>query len=109
MSVDNSVREVILEVFEASLEAQLRAVRRLKTTKEKISTEIVNKGMSQVDLAYDILIKAATPLHVNEIINQIKKTHHVEVDRESLVSALTKKISRGNRFSRTGKNTFKAN
>jgi DNA-directed RNA polymerase delta subunit len=103
---NNSVRETILEVFEISLKAQLRAVRSLKTGQAKSST---NKGMSQVDLAYDVLIKAGTPLHINEIINQIQKIHHIHVDRESLVSALTKKVSRGNRFSRTGKNTFKAN
>ena len=34
------------------------------------------------------------------------KSFQVTVDRESLVSALTKKVMRGDRFIRTGKNTF---
>lgn len=105
---NNSVRETILDVIENSLEAQLRAVRRLKTNQEQKPSSH-DKGMSQVDFAYDILIKEGKPLHINEIINRIQKTHQIQIDRESLVSALTKKMKRGNRFSRTDKNTFKAN
>lgn len=109
MSTNNdSIRETILDTIESSLEAQLRAIRRLKTNKKK-EVSFINKGMSHVDLAYDILIKAGVPLHVNEIINQVHKTHGIQIDRESLVSALTKKVKRGDRFSRTDKNTFKAN
>ena len=63
-------------------------------------------GLSQVDMAYDILKKARAPLHVSEILARIQSTFHVTVDRESLVSSLTKKVARGDRFLRTGKNTF---
>jgi hypothetical protein len=45
-------------------------------------------------------------LHVSEIITDIERIHGVKVDRESLVSALTKKVVRKDRFVRTGKNTF---
>ena len=110
MSINNeSIRETILEVIENSLEAQLRAIKRLKTAKDKKVHSPIDKGMSQVELAYDILIKMGVPLHINEIINQIQRVHHIKVDRESLVSAITKKVNRGDRFSRTDKNTFKAN
>jgi hypothetical protein len=37
---------------------------------------------------------------------RIHSTFHVTVDRESLVSSLTKKVARGDRFLRSGKNTF---
>lgn len=104
-----SIRETILEVIENSLQAQLRAIRRLKAGKEEQKQSSIDKGMSQVELAYDILVKIGTPLHITEIINQIQRIHHIKVDRESLVSAITKKINRGDRFSRTDKNTFKAN
>jgi DNA-directed RNA polymerase delta subunit len=57
-------------------------------------------------MAYDILKKARTPLHVSELLNRIQSTFHVTVDRESLVSSLSKKIARGDRFIRTQKNTF---
>jgi DNA-directed RNA polymerase delta subunit len=62
--------------------------------------------MSQVDMAYDILKKARAPLHISEVLARIQATFHLTVDRESLVSSLTKKVARGDRFLRTGKNTF---
>jgi DNA-directed RNA polymerase delta subunit len=62
--------------------------------------------MSQVDMAEDILRKAREPLHINDIIERIKKSHHIDVDRESLVSALSKKVQRGDRFVRLGPNQF---
>jgi len=37
---------------------------------------------------------------------RIRSTFHVTVDRESLVSSLTKKVARGDRFIRTDKNRF---
>jgi DNA-directed RNA polymerase delta subunit len=62
--------------------------------------------MSQADMAYDILKKARAPLHIAEVLARIQATFHLTVDRESLVSSLTKKVARGDRFLRTGKNTF---
>ena len=70
-------------------EAQLRAIRRLKEGKAESPRE--RKGMSQVDMAYDILRRAGKPLHVSEIIDRIESVHHQQLDRESLVSALVKK------------------
>jgi hypothetical protein len=57
-------------------------------------------------MAYDILRKARSPLHISELLARLQSTFHVAVDRESLVSSLTKKVARGDRFLRTGKNTF---
>jgi len=57
-------------------------------------------------MAYDILIKARKPLHVSEILRRIKESFGADVDRESLVSSLTKKVMRGDRFLREGKNIF---
>jgi DNA-directed RNA polymerase delta subunit len=59
-----------------------------------------------VDLAYDVLKKARGPLHVSEILARIQANIGVTVDRESLVSSLSKKVARGDRFVRTAKNTF---
>jgi DNA-directed RNA polymerase delta subunit len=64
------------------------------------------KGLSQVDMAFDILKKTRSPLHVSQILQRISSQFGVSVDRESLVSSLTKKVARGDRFLRTGKNTF---
>jgi hypothetical protein len=62
--------------------------------------------MSQVDMAYDILKRAGAPLHVSEIIARIEQVHGRYVDRESLASALIKKVQRRNRFLRSDKNVF---
>jgi hypothetical protein len=40
------------------------------------------------------------------LIDRIHAAFGLRPDRESLVSALTKKVNRGDRFLRTDKNTF---
>jgi hypothetical protein len=102
----DDVEESILRVFEASLEAQLRAVRRLRHPEQAVATPRRRKGMSQVDMAHDVLKKARGPLHVTELLARIQVAFGVAVDRESLVSSLSKKVARGDRFIRTEKNTF---
>ncbi len=100
------IKEVILDAMEASLEAQLRAVRRLKSGEDKPRAKTGPKGLSQVDMAFDILQRARTPLHINEIISRIEQRHGQRIDRESLVSSLVKKVQRQDRFVRTDKNVF---
>ncbi len=104
--MNDDPRDIILSAFEASLEAQLRAVRRLRQGKAEGAARRPKKGLSQVDMAYDILKKARAPLHISEILVRIHSAFHLAVDRESLVSSLTKKVARGDRFLRTAKNTF---
>ena len=102
----DDLKDYILSVFEVSLEAQLRAVRRLRGGSPAPAPIPRRTGLSQVDMAYDILKKARAPLHVSEILARIHSTFQLTVDRESLVSSLAKKVARGDRFLRTGKNTF---
>ena len=99
-------KDAILSIFEASLDAQLRAVRRLRRSPESTPASPRRKAMSQVDMAYDILKRARAPLHISEIIARIQQTFGLSVDRESLGSSLTKKVARSDRFARTEKNTF---
>lgn len=103
---DDDVKDVILGALEASLDAQLRAVRRLRHGAPPEAKLRRPKGRSQVDMAYDVLKKAHGPLHVAELLARIQAMFGVAVDRESLVSSLTKKVARGDRFVRTDKNTF---
>lgn len=104
--MNNDPRETILSAFEASLDAQLRAVRRLRQGPPKTAPAPRPKGLSQVDMAYDVLKKARAPLHVSTLLTRIHDSFGVAVDRESLVSSLSKKIARHDRFQRTAKNTF---
>jgi len=57
-------------------------------------------------MAYDVLKKARSPLHVSELLARIHSSFGVSVDSESLVSSLSKKVARQDRFLRTEKSTF---
>jgi len=104
--MNDDLKESILSIFEASLDAQLRAVRRLRQGDSPPPRTARAKGMSQVDMAFDVLKKARSPLHVSQLLDRIHSSFGVSVDRESLVSSLTKKVARQDRFLRTDKNTF---
>ncbi len=62
--------------------------------------------MSNMDMVIDILIRAGRPLHVSEIISEVKTVHGANLNRESIVSALAKKLHRLPGLSRTAPNTF---
>lgn len=104
--MNDDIKDIILSAFEASLEAQVRAIRRLRQGQTEQTQPRPKKGRSQVDMAHDILKKARTPLHVSEMIDRIQAQFGVAVDRESLVSSLSKKVARQDRFLRPEKNTF---
>ena len=104
---DQTVKDVILDTIEASLDAQLKAVKKLRGGTEKQKTK--QRGLSQVDMVYDILRRARRGLHISEIIERVEKAHGVRLERESIVSALAKKIKKGDRFARVGKNMYALN
>ena len=98
------LRDIILDTMVVSLEAQLRALKKLRGSPEE--DEPREKSMSQVDIAFNILSKTGKPLHISQIIADAEKMFGVKLERESLVSALSKKVMKEDRFVRTGKNTF---
>jgi hypothetical protein len=104
--MNDDLKQSILGILEASLVAQLRAVRRLRQGDPPAPRSSRNKGLSQVDMAFDVLKKARSPLHISQLLDRIHSSFGVSVDRESLVSSLTKKVARNDRFLRTDKNTF---
>ncbi len=101
--MDRELKDLLLGLQEELLEAQLRAVRRLRNGPRPSRPE---RGKSQIDMAHDVLKKAGRPLHVSDLLARISKSFGQEVSRESLVSALTKKVAAGDRFTRPDKNTF---
>jgi hypothetical protein len=62
--------------------------------------------MSQVDMAFAVLRRTKSPLHVDELIVAVAQSYGVQPARDSLVSALTKKVVAGDRFEKTAPNTF---
>jgi hypothetical protein len=78
----------------------------MKSPKPKKPKRMEGKSMSNMDMAIDILHRSRTPLHISEIIAQVKAKYGVTLDRESLVSALVKKVHRRQGLSRSAPNTF---
>jgi len=59
-----------------------------------------------MSIIYDILFAAQGPLHVTEIIACARAAFNVDLDTESIVSTLTKKVKSGRMFKRVVPNTF---
>jgi len=104
--METKIPEWFLSFYESLLSSQLRTVRQLQAPR-KIKTKPRSKnGMSNMDMALDILRQAKRPLHVSDLLAQVKAKHGVALDRESLVSALVKKVHRHQGVTRTAPNTF---
>ena len=94
------------ELQEALLKAQLKVLRQFLKKDKKEEEKPAKKSRSKVNLVRDILEKSSTPLHVTVIINKAKSDHQTIIDRESIVSAISKKVSKGDTFVRVAPNTF---
>jgi hypothetical protein len=110
--MDETLQAEILSLFIRAqircLEAQLRALRSLGSTSDDSSAPRRGRppsGKSQVDIVFDILRTAGSPLHIDEIL-KLAARRRKNLDRESVVSAITKYINRHERFVRTAPNTF---
>ena len=106
--MERKIPDGLLNLYESLLSAQLRVVRQLKSPQPVKPRRETKEGMSNIDMAIDILQQVRKPLHISEILTQIKTKHRVSLDRESLVSALVKKVHRNQGLSRTAPNTFAA-
>lgn len=100
-------RDEFVDTMEAMLEGQLRALRSLRGGRRRKKTDADAVGKkSNIAIVEDILREAKSPLHINEIIRRAKKKHGATLKRESIVSALTKKVLDRRTFCRTGRNEF---
>jgi hypothetical protein len=106
--MDKRISDELLLLHEELLKAQLRTIKRLRGNDTEEAT-MKKESMSKVSVALDILKTAAQPLHISEIISRAKTSFGVSLDRESLVSALLKKMKAGNGIKRTAPNTFEIN
>jgi len=64
------------------------------------------KRTSQIDTVRNVLNIAGRPLHVTEIVEIAKRDFKVDLDRDSIVSAILKKAKAGKSFIKTSPNTF---
>ena len=73
---------------------------------QKPGIKETKKRTSNIDVVQCVLQSAGRPLHVSKIIQLAKQDHGVELNRDSIVSALLKKVNSGQGFIRTAPNTF---
>ena len=104
--METKIPEWFLSFYELMVSTQLRTIRQLKAPRKTIPKARSGKSMSNIDMALDILRQAKRPLHVSDLLSQVKAKHGVALDRESLVSALVKKVHRNQGVARTAPNTF---
>ena len=64
------------------------------------------KRTSKIEIARNVIRIAGRPLHVTEIISLAKRDFQVVLERDSIVSAILKKVNAGKLFTRTAPNTF---
>ena len=94
--------ESFLEYEKEIAEFKLKTINRLqKGLKPK-----PKKRTSKADVAEHVLRIAGRPLHISEIIQIANRDFHVQLERDSIVSILIKKIKAGQKFIRTAPNTF---
>jgi len=103
--LNKEIRNAVLDAIEVSLSYQLNAIRKLREDLGRGKLKPKEK-LSQPDMVYAVIKEAGKPLHITEIISRIEKRFNKKLDRESLASALTKRVKRHDRFIRPDRNTF---
>lgn len=99
----------VLEVMDRVLSAALREVRNARSRLPVAAPGPREVGptarKSQTASCIDILTTAGRPLHVGALLDALN-ARDVRTTRESLVSAISKKLAPLGPFVRTGPNTF---
>ena len=106
--MSDNPRKDLLDILEAISEAQLRTIRKLRGPQPSTAAEGEQhlERMSHIDMVQNILSSVRRPLHISDILELVSKQFGVDLDRESVVSALAKRVARKDRFARTAPNTF---
>ena len=94
--------EQYLQFKKEVTESKLRVIERF----QKGDKARPKKRTSKIEIARNVLYDAGKPLHVTEITRLAKQVHDVNMDRDSIVSAILKKVKTNQTFIRTAPNTF---
>ena len=94
----------ILEFQKELLQSQLKVIYRYQQQSPHLKSSV--KRTSKLDIVEDILRSSDQPLHISKIIDIAKHDYQVTLERDSIVSAIIKKIKAGTRFVRVAPNTF---
>ncbi len=96
--------EKLIEFHKELLQSQLKIIYRYQQQSPHLRKE--PKRTSKLDIVEDILASSDQPVHISKIIEIAKNDYNVTLERDSIVSALIKKIQAGLRFVRVAPNTF---
>lgn len=96
--------EKLLELQKDLLQSQLKTIYRYQQQSGLGKKKI--KRTSKLNIVADILAFSEQPLHISEIIRIAQQEYQTEMERDSIVSALVKKVKAGSRFVRVAPNTF---
>lgn len=99
-------REDLIEILYQCLAGQMRALKTMRRGVSEGKRRGPRNERSNMALVEDILKSNEGPLHVEQIIQIAQSKFHRTLSRESLVSALTKKVLDENVFCRVDRNTF---
>lgn len=83
-------------------QAKLKIVERF----QQLDSRQSKKRTSNIDVVQNVLNSAGRSLHVSDIIQMAEQQYQVQLNRDSIVSAILKKINAGQTFVRTAPNTF---
>jgi len=93
-----------LDLIEELAKSTLDVVNRFKNG---VPTKTLrSKRTYKFEYVESILRNAGKPLHIDEIIEIAKKDYKVNISKDSLSSAISKKIRAGSGIVRTAPNTF---
>jgi len=105
----DEIRETILKTLETLFELQLRSVRQLLGEEDVPTIKQRKKGVrrkSLVDSCVNILTSENRPLHVNQLVDLLRERYGRITDRDTISSALAKKVRQGVLVKQTGPATF---
>jgi hypothetical protein len=83
-------------------QATLKVIERFQQQQRRQPQERI----SNIEIVENILNSAGHPLHVSDILRMAEEQYRVQLNRDSIVSAILKKINAGQTFIRTAPNTF---
>ncbi len=107
--MENQQRKVVLETLETVLELQLRGVRQALGKEDTQVAAVRQRGSRRKSLIHfcvKILTDEKRPIHVDELVEILRKQYGRVTDRDSLSSALAKKAKQGILVHRTSPATF---
>ncbi len=94
--------DLYLQYHKEITKAKLKIIERFQHQGQLRQT----KRTSNIDIVQNVLKDAGHPLHVSVIIKMAHEQYQVQLNRDSIVSAILKKINAGQTFIKTAPNTF---